>query len=98
MIKSSPLYVLPIVTANLINIAAKPNDYSITSLWMNIIVIVVVIVQNIPTHTLHISYLSKSFRFVEAGLREHARTQAAATADVRSWGTGGRQAAGEGAS
>ncbi|MFD0673420.1 ABC transporter ATP-binding protein [Cohnella sp. GCM10027633] len=69
MIKHSPVYVLPIVTANLINLAAKPEEYSPSSLWINIIVLVVVIVQNIPTQVLHISYMSKAIRFVEAGLR-----------------------------
>lgn len=69
LIKHSPVYVLPIVTANLINIATKPGDHSMRSLWINLIVMLVVIVQNIPTQVLHISYMSKAIRFVEAGLR-----------------------------
>ncbi|MFC5531235.1 ABC transporter transmembrane domain-containing protein [Cohnella yongneupensis] len=69
LFKHSPVYVLPIVTANLINLASKPDQYSTRSLWINIIVLIVVIAQNIPTQVLHISYMSKAIRFVEAGLR-----------------------------
>lgn len=69
LIKHSPVYVLPIVTANLINIVSKPGQLGMEALWWNIIVLAVVIVQNIPTQVLHISYMSKAIRFVEAGLR-----------------------------
>lgn len=69
MIKHSPVYVLPIVTANLINLAAKPDGDIAKTMWANIIVLVVVIAQNIPTQVLHISYMSKASRYVEAGLR-----------------------------
>lgn len=69
LIKHSPVYVLPIVTANLINIVSKPGQLGMEALWWNIIVLAIVIVQNIPTQVLHISYMSKAIRFVEAGLR-----------------------------
>lgn len=69
LIKHSPVYVLPIVTANLINIVSKPSDLGLKALWWNIAILAVVIIQNIPTQVLHISYMSKAVRFVEAGLR-----------------------------
>ncbi|MFC4304086.1 ABC transporter ATP-binding protein [Cohnella boryungensis] len=69
LIKHSPVYILPIVTANLINMAASPDKYGMASLWWNIAILAVVIAQNIPTQVLHISYMSKAIRFVEAGLR-----------------------------
>lgn len=69
LIKHSPVYVLPIITANLINIASKPDRYGTHDLWINLIILVVVIVQNIPTQVLHVSYMSKAIRYVEAGLR-----------------------------
>jgi len=69
LIKHSPVYVLPIVTANLINMATKPEQHGRTELWWNFILLFVVIVQNIPTQVLHISYMSKAIRYVEAGLR-----------------------------
>ncbi|MBW5447414.1 ATP-binding cassette domain-containing protein [Cohnella sp. CFH 77786] len=69
LIKHSPVYVLPIITANLINVASNPERYGPSSLWINIAVLLVVIIQNIPTQVLHISYMSKAIRYVEAGLR-----------------------------
>lgn len=69
LIKHSPVYVLPIVTANLINMASHPEKVGTAALWWNFILLFVVIVQNIPTQVLHISYMSKAIRYVEAGLR-----------------------------
>ncbi|WP_055108540.1 ABC transporter ATP-binding protein [Paenibacillus ihumii] len=68
-IKSSPQWVLSIVTANIINIVSYPDRHSIREFWINLAVIIVVILQNIPMHTLHVSYISKAVRHVEAGLR-----------------------------
>lgn len=69
VIKSSPVYVLPIVTANIINIATDPAKHPVSGLWVNFAVVMVVILQNIPTHAAYISFLSRAIRFVEAGLR-----------------------------
>lgn len=69
ILKALPVWVLPVVTANIINIVSYPDRHSMTEFWINLAVIVVVIMQNIPTHTLHISYISKAVRHVEAGLR-----------------------------
>ncbi|GAA0134065.1 ABC transporter ATP-binding protein [Paenibacillus sp. YSY-4.3] len=68
-IKSSPQWVLSIVTANIINIVSYPDRHSMREFWINLGVIIVVILQNIPMHTLHVSYISKAVRHVEAGLR-----------------------------
>lgn len=68
-IKHSPTWVLSIITANIINIVSYPDRHSMSEFWINLAVIVVLIVQNIPMHTLHISYISKAVRHVEAGLR-----------------------------
>ncbi|WP_339159566.1 ABC transporter ATP-binding protein [Paenibacillus sp. FSL W8-0186] len=68
-IKSSPQWVLSIVTANIINIVSYPDRHSMREFWINLAVIIVVILQNIPMHTLHVSYISKAVRHVEAGLR-----------------------------
>jgi len=68
-IKNSPTWILSIVTANIINIVSYPERHSMNEFWINMILIVFVIAQNIPTHTLHVSYVSKAVRHVEAGLR-----------------------------
>jgi len=69
LLKQAPVWILPIVTANLINIASKPEDHSLSEIWLNLLLISIVIVQNIPTHSLHVKYMSKAIRFVESGLR-----------------------------
>ncbi|WP_163578843.1 ABC transporter ATP-binding protein [Gracilibacillus saliphilus] len=69
LLKHSPVWILPIVTANLINFASDPSSYDVRYLWMNIIVLTIVIIQNLPSQILHISFMSKAIRHVEAGLR-----------------------------
>jgi ATP-binding cassette subfamily B protein len=69
LIKSAPIYVLPIVTANIINIATNPAKYPLSGIWINFAIILIVILQNIPTHAAYISFLSRAVRYVEAGLR-----------------------------
>ncbi len=69
MLKHSPVWILPIVTANLINFASEPDQYDMRYLWTNIIVLSIVIIQNLPSQILHISFMSKAIRHVEAGLR-----------------------------
>nr|WP_231710615.1 ABC transporter ATP-binding protein [Gracilibacillus suaedae] len=69
LLKHSPVWILPIVTANLINFASDPSSYDVRYLWVNIIVLTIVIMQNLPSQILHISFMSKAIRHVEAGLR-----------------------------
>ncbi|WP_186577118.1 ABC transporter ATP-binding protein [Aquibacillus kalidii] len=69
LLKHSPVWILPIVTANLINFAAEPGKHEMSVLWINVIVLTVVIIQNLPSQMLHIGFMSKAIRHVEAGLR-----------------------------
>lgn len=68
-IKVSPTWIIPIITANLINIAvSQPADMA-KQITYNIIAAVVVLALNIPFHMLHVKYFSIARRNVEAGLR-----------------------------
>lgn len=69
VLKHSPVWILPIVTANLINFVTEPNQYDTRYVWINVIILVIVILQNLPSQMLHISFMSKAIRHVEAGLR-----------------------------
>lgn len=70
VLKTSPIWILPIITANLIDLVAEEQTGNITYIFIaNIIFAVIIHVQNIPTHTLHTMYFSKARRSVEAGLR-----------------------------
>lgn len=69
IIKDSPMWVLPIITANVINLVTSPPE----NFWLQIIINAVVagslLLINIPFHTLYVKILSKANRNVEAGLR-----------------------------
>ncbi|WP_245712555.1 ABC transporter transmembrane domain-containing protein [Anaerobacillus alkalilacustris] len=69
IIKHSPVWVIPVITANIINIVTYSQVHSLKELWVQFAIVAVVIAQNIPTHILHISYFSKASRHVEAALR-----------------------------
>ncbi|UJF31893.1 ABC transporter ATP-binding protein [Paenibacillus hexagrammi] len=69
LIKHSPTWVLPIITAKIINFASEPQKHELKELWVSMIVLAVILVQNVPTHSLYVSYMSKAIRQVEASLR-----------------------------
>ena len=69
IIKVSPTWIIPIITANIIDIATTMPENSTQLFINNIIVSIVMLVLNIPFHTLHVKYFSLARRSVEAGLR-----------------------------
>ncbi|MCX7708408.1 MAG: ABC transporter ATP-binding protein/permease [Clostridia bacterium] len=69
LIKSSPVWIIPLVTASIINVATEPAKHSLNELWLYLFIVLVSLAQNIPIHTLYTGYLSKAIRYVEAGLR-----------------------------
>ena len=68
-IKTSPVWFLPIVTERVIDIAScgDPAAYSTIFWWLLLEFALVAL--NVPTHYLHIHFLSLANRSVEAGLR-----------------------------
>ncbi len=69
LVKSSPVLVLPIVTANIINLAVERPENVWTVALINLAIIVALLLLNIPTHILYVKYHSIAMRRVEAGLR-----------------------------
>ena len=69
VIKSSPLFLIPVITANIIDGIANPGPNTLHRLGLNALVAAVIIVQNIPTHWLYARELSRVARDVEAELR-----------------------------
>ncbi|UQZ37356.1 ABC transporter [Paenibacillus sp. PK3_47] len=67
--KHAPTWVIPVVTADIINHLSSPQLDSLNWLWMDLAVVAVVILQNIPSAYMHVSFMSRSSRQVEAGLR-----------------------------
>lgn len=69
LIKHSPVVYLPIVTANIINFVAYPEARDPTKLAVQLALLFLLLILNIPTHMLYTKYYSKVTRRVEAGLR-----------------------------
>ncbi len=69
IIKHSPIWVIPIVLANMINIASDPQNHSLSEIWLNLAVLFIFVIQNIPNQVLHINFTSRATRQVEASLR-----------------------------
>ncbi len=69
LLQASPVIILPIVTADIINIATEPEQYSLTRLIVEAVIMALVILQNVFTTFLSSKYRSLAIRRVELGLR-----------------------------
>ena len=69
VIKGAPLWVMPVVTANVINIISVPHPGALRDLGLNALVLGVLLVENVPFHCLYIRQLSLAARSVEMELR-----------------------------
>lgn len=69
IIKNSPVWVLPIVTANIIDAATSPTDSSTRAIFLNILFMSIMVLQNIPTNYIHTWLYAKTIRNVEKDLR-----------------------------
>lgn len=69
LIKSSPTWILPLITAAVIDIAAERPANALSQFIIFGSVAVLILLQNIPTHTIYMMFLSRAQRSVEAGLR-----------------------------
>ena len=75
IIKASPLWVISIVTANVINVVTAylqgktASDVTVRTIVINAIVLAVLVLQNIPTHTLQARMASKICRDNSANTR-----------------------------
>jgi ATP-binding cassette subfamily B protein len=69
LFKASPLWILPVITANIIDVLAHHSGDGMRSLWINAAVGATAIVQNIPSAMLYVNFLSRAVRNVEIRLR-----------------------------
>ncbi len=69
ILKVSPTWVLPIVTANVINIASNRVEGTAIQIVYWVALELFLVAMNIPTHYLHVRFYSLATRSVEAGLR-----------------------------
>lgn len=69
IVKHCAVWIIPIVTANVIDIATNPESHALSSLFINGAVLMLLIVQNLVTHVLYVNYTSRALRGIGAGLR-----------------------------
>ena len=70
VIKHSPEWIRPIIIANIIDIISNPSQHRLGELWFNAVFLGISVVQNIPTHYLHIQYMSRATRRMQTDLRQ----------------------------
>lgn len=68
-LKQSPVLVLPIITANIINLVTEQPENFWQAIIINVTVMTFLFILNIPTHMIHSKYYSIVSRKIEAGLR-----------------------------
>lgn len=69
IIKDSPMWVLPLITADIINLVTNPPQNFLWRIALDAVIAGLLLILNIPFHTLYVKILSKANRNVEAGLR-----------------------------
>lgn len=69
IIKDSPTWILPLITADIINLVTNPPHNFLWRITLDALIAVLLLVLNVPFHTLYIKIVSKANRNVEAGLR-----------------------------
>jgi ATP-binding cassette subfamily B protein len=69
LIKQSPAWALPFLLARAINTLADPETYPLHGLWIYGLVTLILIAQNVPTHTYYIYLISRAVRRMEFRLR-----------------------------
>lgn len=69
VLKASPVWILPVITANIIDLIARQRAGGLRSLWLNAAVGAVAIAQNIPSAAAYVHCLSRGIRNMEVRLR-----------------------------
>jgi len=67
VIKHSPVWLLPLLTANIIDVVVEQKP--IADLWWNALLLALLIFQNMPMHVLYMRHLSAALRSMETRLR-----------------------------
>lgn len=67
--KHSPMWLMPAITANVIDIVARPDQHELRELWINGAVLALVLAQNVPLHYAFVRFLSGAARAMETLLR-----------------------------
>lgn len=93
VVKHSPVWAMPLLTANVIDAIARPGRHPPSALWINGAILVAILVQNIPTHYLYTRFISTATRNMETRLRAALcrRLQHLSIGSTARYGTGALQ-------
>jgi ATP-binding cassette subfamily B protein len=69
VIKLSPVWVMPLITARVVDLVAKPEKHSLDELWWNAAILGLILLQNIPTNWVCVRSISQAARSMETRLR-----------------------------
>lgn len=69
VIKHSPVWMSPIVLANIINYVTLNDEHCMEKIIFNVMIMVFLILLNVPMNYLYVRYKSLAVRYVETGLR-----------------------------
>jgi ATP-binding cassette subfamily B protein len=69
LIKHSPVWAIPFLSARVIDTLANPAGVPASQMWLYFGIVAILIIQNIPSHTLYVSMLSNAVRDLERTLR-----------------------------
>ncbi len=69
IVKTAPLWAWPVVTRNIIDALAPIGPDSQRIILINLVVMLVLILQNVPTHVLYVACLSKAIRNMQFQIR-----------------------------
>ena len=69
VVKHSPVWLMPAITANIVDMVARPELHKPAELWANALLLAVILAQNIPLHYAYVRALSAAARTMETRLR-----------------------------
>ncbi len=69
VVKHSPVWLMPWLTANIIDIIAQPAKHALSELWVNAAILVALLLQNVPLHYAYVRAVSLAIRSIETRLR-----------------------------
>lgn len=69
VLKHTPAWAMPIAIAGIVDVATNPGDYPVGKIAYYVGIMVILIVQNIPTNYIYVRMYSLAIRDVEARLR-----------------------------
>ncbi|AWI08148.1 ABC transporter ATP-binding protein [Ereboglobus luteus] len=69
LIKHSPIWIMPLMTARIIDVVTNRELHPLNELWVNSAILLVVLLQNIPFHYLYVQVVSRAVRSIAVRLR-----------------------------